>query len=272
MWRQGISRARDTHDCAPDSLCRKRLGLHPQCSCGRRAILSASTMSASLSTARALLHSVFGFSAFRPGQEEVVQAVLDGENVLAVMPTGSGKSLCYQLPAIVRPGLTVVISPLIALMRDQVRALAAAGVAAGSLNSNNDPAENARVLGLLRRRELRLLYLAPERLARPDTVEMLAESDVTMMAIDKAHCVSQWGHDFRPEYLSLGNVARQIGGRLQTLALTATADTPTRGDIVDKLFPTPPRVFIRSFDRPNLRLAFKPKERSARQVLGFVRD
>src|SRR5476651_1371190 len=276
MWRPGISRARDTHDGAPNSLCRKRLGLHPQCSCGRRAILSAPTMSASLSTARALLHSVFGFSAFRPGQEEVVQAVLDGENVLAVMPTGSGKSLCYQLPAIVRPGLTVVISPLIALMRDQVRALAAAGVAAGSLNSSNDPAENTRVLGLLRKRELRLLYVAPERLARPDTVEMLADSGVAMMAIDEAHCVSQWGHDFRPEYLTLGNLARQIGamdgGRLQTIALTATADAPTRGDIVDKLFAAPPRVFVRSFDRPNLRLAFKPKDRSSRQALAFVQE
>jgi ATP-dependent DNA helicase RecQ len=228
-------------------------------------------MSASLSTARDLLHSVFGFGSFRPGQEEIVQAVLDGENVLAVMPTGSGKSLCYQLPAIVRPGLTVVVSPLIALMRDQVRALGAAGVAAGSLNSSNDPAENARVTRLLRRRELRLLYVAPERLARQDTVEMLCESDVRLMAIDEAHCVSQWGHDFRPEYLTLGSLARQIGGALQTMALTATADAPTRGDIVDRLFDAPPRTFVRSFDRPNLRLAFKPKEHSSRQVLSFVR-
>ncbi|MFI4999543.1 MAG: DNA helicase RecQ [Reyranellales bacterium] len=228
-------------------------------------------MTDALSSARALLHSVFGFSAFRPGQEEIVRAVLDGESVLAVMPTGSGKSLCYQLPAIVRPGLTLVVSPLIALMRDQVRALAAAGVAAGSLNSSNEPAETMRVLDLLRRRELRLLYVAPERLARPDTVEMLAEANVTMMAIDEAHCVSQWGHDFRPEYLTLGNLARQIGGRLQTMALTATADAPTRDDIVDKLFAKPPRTFVRSFDRPNLRLAFKPKERSSRQVLDFVK-
>jgi ATP-dependent DNA helicase RecQ len=223
-----------------------------------------------LSHARALLHSVFGFNAFRPGQEEIVRAALAGENVLAVMPTGSGKSLCFQLPALARPGLTLVVSPLIALMRDQVRALTAAGVAAGSLNSSNEPAENARVMGLLRRRELRLLYVAPERLARPDTVEMLAEAQVTMLAIDEAHCVSQWGHDFRPEYLTLGNLARQIGGRLQTLAFTATADAPTRGDIVEKLFAAEPRVFVRSFDRPNLRLAFKPKERSTRQVLSFV--
>jgi len=225
---------------------------------------------AALASARALLHSVFGFSEFRPGQEEIVRAVLDGENVLTVMPTGSGKSLCYQLPAIVRPGLTLVISPLIALMRDQVRALTAAGVSAGSLNSSNEPAENARVMSLLRSRELRLLYVAPERLARPDTIEMLAECNVTMMAIDEAHCVSQWGHDFRPEYLTLGNAARQIGGRLQTMALTATADAPTRGDIVDKLFASEPRTFVRSFDRPNLRLAFKPKDRSSKQVLDFV--
>ena len=229
-------------------------------------------MSASLSTAHALLRNVFGFSSFRPGQEEIVTAVLDGENVLAVMPTGSGKSLCYQLPAIARPGLTVVISPLIALMRDQVRALTAAGVPAGSLNSSNEPAENARVMSLLREGELRLLYLAPERLARPDTVEMLAESNVSLMAIDEAHCVSQWGHDFRPEYLALGSLARQIGGRLQTMALTATADAPTRVDIVDKLFTAPPRTFVRSFDRPNLRLAFKPKERSSKQVLTFVKS
>jgi ATP-dependent DNA helicase RecQ len=227
-------------------------------------------MSDALSQARALLHSVFGFGDFRPGQEEIVRTVLAGENVLAVMPTGSGKSLCYQLPAIVRPGLTLVISPLIALMRDQVRALSAAGVAAGSLNSSNEPAENSRVLGLLRRRELKLLYVAPERLARPDTVEMLAEADVSMMAIDEAHCVSQWGHDFRPEYLSLGNLARQIGGRLQILAFTATADAPTRGDIVEKLFAQSPRTFVRSFDRPNLKLSFKAKERSTRQVLSFV--
>jgi len=229
-------------------------------------------MEDALSSARALLHSVFGFNAFRPGQEEIVRAVLDGENVMAVMPTGSGKSLCFQLPALVRSGLTLVVSPLIALMRDQVQALTAAGVSAGSLNSSNEPTENARVLGLLRRGELRLLYVAPERLARPDTVEMLAEAGVSMMAIDEAHCVSQWGHDFRPDYLTLGNLARQIGGRLQTLAFTATADAPTRGDIVEKLFAAPPRVFVRSFDRPNLRLAFKPKERSTRQVLSFVQS
>ncbi len=223
------------------------------------------------SAARASLRSVFGFDSFRPGQEEVVQAVLDGEDVLAVMPTGSGKSLCYQLPAVVRLGLTVVVSPLIALMRDQVRALTAAGVEAGSLNSSNEPAENSRVNSLLRQGKLRLLYVAPERLARPDVEEMLGETDVSLMVIDEAHCISQWGHDFRPEYLEVGRVARRIGSKLQMMALTATADTPTRGDIESKLFAKPPHVFLHSFDRPNLRLAFRPKDRSSRQILDFVR-
>ena len=199
-----------------------------------------------------------------------MSAVLTGENVLAVMPTGSGKSLCYQLPALVRPGLAVVVSPLIALMRDQVKALGAAGVSAGSLNSSNDREENARVLGLLRERALRLLYVAPERLTRDDTLQMLDEAGVTLMAIDEAHCVSQWGHDFRPEYLMLGGIARQLGN-VQVMALTATADAPTRGDIVDKLFTKAPRIFVRSFDRPNLRLAMRPKDRSSRQVLDFVK-
>src|SRR5882757_2909660 len=230
-----------------------------------------------LDSARSLLRSVFGFDSFRPGQEEVVRAVLSGEDVLAVMPTGSGKSLCYQLPALVRPGLAVVVSPLIALMRDQVKALSAAGVAAGSLNSSNDPAENSRVLSLLRRGALRLLYVAPERLTRDDTVQMLDEAGVSLMAIDEAHCVSQWGHDFRPEYLLLGGIARQLGN-VQVMALTATADAPTRDDIVGKLFASslhpghaPPRVFVRSFDRPNLRLSMRPKDRSSRQVLDFVK-
>src|SRR5580704_11386871 len=164
-------------------------GFHPHNDACRRNASVSRKMSDALSNASSLPHSVFGFSAFRPGQEEIVRAVLDGENVLTVMPTGSGKSLCYQLPAIARPGLTLVISPLIALMRDQVRALTAAGVAAGSLNSGNEPAENARVMGLLRSEELKLLYVAPERLSRPDMVEMLADSNVTMMAIDEAHCV-----------------------------------------------------------------------------------
>jgi ATP-dependent DNA helicase RecQ len=222
-----------------------------------------------LPQARAVLRQVFGFDGFRPGQEEVIGAVLGGEDVLAVMPTGSGKSLCYQLPALVCRGLTVVVSPLIALMRDQVGQLRALGVEAASLNSANDAEENVRVCRALRERRLRLLYAAPERLVRPETIGMLREAGATLLAIDEAHCVSQWGHDFRPEYLALGRVRDGLG-QLQTLALTATADAPTRGDILQKLFRSQPRSFVRSFDRPNLRLAMQPKANAGRQIQAFA--
>lgn len=188
-------------------------------------------MTSRMETARAVLRNVFGFDGFRSGQEEIVSAVLDGEDVLAVMPTGSGKSLCYQLPTLVRGGLTIVVSPLIALMRDQVNQLRAFAVEAASLNSANEPTENARVHRLLRDRRLRLLYVAPERLVRAETIAMLRDAYPRLLAIDEAHCVSQWGHDFRPEYLALGRVREQIGG-IQTIALTATADVPTRADIL----------------------------------------
>ncbi len=226
-------------------------------------------MTDSLDGARSALKTVFGFDAFRPGQQEIVQAILGGENVLGVMPTGSGKSLCYQLPAIIRPGLTVVVSPLIALMRDQVRQLQSIGVEAAALNSANEPEENRRVHQSLRAGTLKLLYVAPERLTRPDTIDMLARSGVGLLAIDEAHCVSQWGHDFRPEYLQLGRVRDEIRC-LQTMALTATADAPTRADIVEKLFRLPPRTFVRSFDRPNLHLAMQPKDNARRQISAFL--
>ena len=226
-------------------------------------------MTDSIDGARSALKTVFGFDAFRPGQQEIVQAILGGENVLGVMPTGSGKSLCYQLPAIIRPGLTVVVSPLIALMRDQVRQLQSIGVEAAALNSANEPEENRRVHQSLREGKLKLLYVAPERLTRPDTIDMLARSGVGLLAIDEAHCVSQWGHDFRPEYLQLGRVRDEIRC-LQTMALTATADAPTRADICEKLFRLPPRTFVRSFDRPNLHLAMQPKDNARRQIAAFL--
>jgi len=222
-----------------------------------------------LAEARACLERVFGFAGFRPGQEEVVSAVLGGHDVLAVMPTGAGKSLCYQLPALVRPGLTVVVSPLISLMRDQVGQLRECGVEAATLNSSNDLEENGRVHAKLRAGALRLLYVAPERLARADTAALLRTAGVSLLAIDEAHCVSQWGHDFRPEYLSLGKLARDLGG-VQTIALTATADAPTREEIAQKLFASAPRIFLRSFDRPNLRLAMRPKANARRQMLEFA--
>ena len=218
-----------------------------------------------LEKARAQLGRVFGFAGFRPGQEEVIGVALGGEDVLAVMPTGSGKSLCYQLPALAREGLAVVVSPLIALMRDQVAQLRELGVAAAALNSASDGGERQRVAEALRDRSLRLLYVAPERLVRDDTLAMLREAKIDLFAIDEAHCVSQWGHDFRPEYLRLREVAEALGG-VQTIAVTATADAPTRADIVARLFVRRPRVFVRSFDRPNLFLAMRPKANATRQL------
>jgi len=228
-----------------------------------------------LAAAQDILRKTFGFSAFRPGQAEIVGAVLDGRDVLAVMPTGSGKSLCYQLPALARGSLSVVVSPLIALMRNQVAQLRGYGVAAAALNSANDAFENRAVLEDLARGELRLLYVAPERLLKPETLNLLKRAKVTMLAVDEAHCISQWGHDFRPEYAALGTVQAALGqngsGNLQTVAFTATADAATRADIVQKLFSKPPAVFVHGFDRPNLRLAMAAKAGGRKQVLDFVK-
>ncbi len=217
-----------------------------------------------------LLAQVFGFQGFRPGQEEIVRAVEAGRDVLAIMPTGGGKSLCYQLPALLRPGVTVVISPLIALMRDQVRALRATGVAAGALTSQSGPEETEEVFAALDRRQLKLLYMAPERLALAGTAALLKRIGVALLAVDEAHCVSQWGHDFRPDYLRIGALRRDLGG-VQTVALTATADAETRAEIVTRLFDGgAPETFLRGFDRPNLFLAFQPKDNPRRQVTAYV--
>jgi ATP-dependent DNA helicase RecQ len=223
--------------------------------------------SALMAKARSALATVFGFPDFRPGQEDVLAATFAGEDVLAVMPTGSGKSLLFQLPAIVRDGLTLVVSPLIALMRDQVAQLREAGVEAASLNSSSDPDERRRVARGLNERSLRLLYIAPERLLRDDMVAALSKARVDFLAIDEAHCVSQWGHDFRPEYLRLREVAEALAN-VQTIAVTATADAPTRAEIAGKLFVREPMVFVRSFDRPNLFLAMRPKADATRQLIG----
>jgi len=217
-----------------------------------------------------VLREVFGFDGFRPGQESIVRAVLAGRDVLAIMPTGSGKSLCFQLPALLRGSLTVVVSPLIALMRDQVAQLRALGVEAAALNSANSPEETRQAFDALRAGRLRLLYVAPERLARGDTVELLRDAGVATLAIDEAHCVSQWGHDFRPEYLALGSVRDALAPNLQTIAFTATADAATRADIAQRLFPEAPEIFIGGFDRPNLRLAMQPKGGKGARILDFV--
>ncbi|MEL6584831.1 MAG: DNA helicase RecQ [Pseudomonadota bacterium] len=217
-----------------------------------------------------LLKETFGFESFRPGQREIVEAVSDGKDVLAILPTGAGKSLCFQLPALAREGLTVVISPLIALMRDQVRSLQAAGVAAAALTSANTEGETDDVFAALREKRLKLLYIAPERLAMGGTERLLRGADVRLLAIDEAHCVSQWGHDFRPDYLRIGELRRALG--VQTTAFTATADAETRDEIVAKVFgENAPQTFIQGFDRPNLFLEFRPKNRPRAQLLEFAK-
>lgn len=217
----------------------------------------------------ALLREVFGFDAFRPGQEEIVQAVADGLDVLAIMPTGGGKSLCFQLPALIRAGVTVVISPLIALMRDQVRALRATGVEAGALTSGNTDEETEQVWSALQAGTLKLLYLAPERLASVGTRDMLQRANVSLIAVDEAHCVSQWGHDFRPDYLRIGELRAALD--VPVAAFTATADAETRAEIVERLFSDrDPQQFLRGFDRPNIHLAFAAKDQPRRQILEFA--
>ena len=216
-----------------------------------------------------LLSDVFGFSDFRPGQKEIVDAVVRGENTLAIMPTGGGKSLCFQLPALMRDGVTLVISPLIALMRDQVRGLTEAGVPAGALTSGNTPEETEAVWRQLQDGTLKLLYMAPERLAAGGTVNMLRRAGVGLIAVDEAHCVSQWGHDFRPDYLRIGELREGLDVPLA--AFTATADAETREEIVEKLFRgETPATFLRGFDRPNIHLAFAVKDGPRRQILDFA--
>ena len=217
-----------------------------------------------------LLREIWGFDSFRPGQQEIVEAVAAGRDVLAIMPTGGGKSLCFQLPALMRDGVTLVISPLIALMRDQVGALRASGVAAGALTSGNTEAESDEVFAALRDGGLKLLYMAPERLASGGTLPLLRRAGVSAIAVDEAHCVSQWGHDFRPDYLRIGELRRALGVPLA--AFTATADAETREEIVTRLFDgQAPVTFLRGFDRPNIHLAFAAKDGPRAQIMDFAR-
>ncbi len=216
-----------------------------------------------------LLRNVFGFDGFRSGQQEIVETVIRGDNVLAIMPTGGGKSLCFQLPALARQGVVLVISPLIALMRDQVRGLQSVGVVAGALTSANTDAETQYVYDGLENGSLKLLYLAPERLGSSSTFALLRRYNISMIAVDEAHCVSQWGHDFRPDYLKIGELRRTLGAPLS--AFTATADAETRDEIVERLFDgVPPVTFLRGFDRPNIHLAFAIKDNPRKQILEFA--
>ena len=226
-------------------------------------------MDGSLPVAESYLRDVFGFDGFRPMQSDIVEAVSAGKDVLAILPTGGGKSLCYQLPALMRDGVTVVISPLIALMRDQVRALRSAGVEAAALTSADTEEERAEVWQALDDGRIRLLYMAPERLASSAALNMLRRIGTTALAVDEAHCVSQWGHDFRPDYLRIGALREALGVPLA--AFTATADAETRSEIIARLFAgRDPVTFLGGFDRPNLHFAFAAKDTPRTQILNFV--
>src|SRR5215217_5801140 len=207
----------------------------------------------SIELAQEILKNKFGYDSFRMNQQAAIEAVLNKQDCVVLMPTGGGKSLCYQIPALVMDGLTVVISPLIALMKDQVDALRSNGVEASFLNSTQTSAEQVQVFQKIRSGELKLLYVAPERLLQSGDqfIDFLRGINISLFAIDEAHCISSWGHDFRPEYLKLGALKREFPG-IPLIALTATADKLVRKDIVDRLAIDKAEVFVSSFNRPNI--------------------
>lgn len=219
-----------------------------------------------ITQARSVLAEHFGYRDFRPGQEAVVAAVLSGRDALAVMPTGAGKSVCYQVPAVVLPGMTVVVSPLVSLMADQVRSLKEAGIRGAFLNSSLTPAQQAEVLARAQAGAYDLMYVAPERLADPRFTAFAASASIPFVAVDEAHCVSQWGQDFRPSYLAIGEFIAALPVRPVVAALTATATERVRADIVRLLGLRDPVLTVTGFDRPNLRFAVErcePKRKDA---------
>ncbi len=222
------------------------------------------------SRALEILRTVFGYQAFRGQQQDIITHIASGRDALVLMPTGGGKSLCYQIPAMIRHGVGVVVSPLIALMQDQVDALETAGVRAAYLNSTQSYEEVLRVEKAVLENALDLLYIAPERLVTPRCLNWLKKAEISLFAIDEAHCVSQWGHDFRPEYIQL-SILHECFPDVPRVALTATADRQTREEIVSRLKLDDARQFISSFDRPNIRYIIVEKENARRQLLDFIR-
>ncbi|MEQ1643467.1 MAG: DNA helicase RecQ, partial [Pyrinomonadaceae bacterium] len=225
----------------------------------------------SIGRAREILKHRFGYDSFRMNQEAVIEAVLDKKDCVVLMPTGGGKSLCYQIPALMLDGLTVVISPLIALMKDQVDALRANGVEAAFLNSTQTAAEQIPIFRDIRIGKLKLLYVAPERLSQggDEFLDFLTQIDISLFAVDEAHCISSWGHDFRPEYLRLATLKREFP-QIPVIALTATADKLVRKDIFERLNIPDAELFISSFNRPNIFYAVEPKRNSYSQLLGYL--
>ena len=222
-----------------------------------------------MAQAEQVLQDVFGYSAFHPSQKNVLHTILSGEQVLAVMPTGAGKSLCFQIPALVQGGLTIVVSPLVALMEDQVTALKLAGVAAETMNSSKLSSQNATVWAKLRAHEIRLLYISPERLMMSGTIETLKSMPIKRFAIDEAHCISRWGPSFRPQYLDLVQL-KDLFPNVPIAAFTATADETTRKDILAKLFNNKGQCFVAGFDRPNITLAVEIRDNARQQLLNIL--
>ncbi len=220
---------------------------------------------------QSILKDVFGFESLRHGQSRIIDSILQGQHVLAVMPTGAGKSLCYQLPALVQGGITLVVSPLVALMNDQVAALRLSGVTAETINSNRPREDNIASWRRVSTDQARLLYLAPERLMQPRMLAALQNLPVKLIAVDEAHCISRWGPAFRPDYETLAQL-RELFPNVPIAAFTATADRATREDIVSRLFDGPAEVYVAGFDRPNINLAVQERKSANRQLLEFVDD